>query len=122
MIITPKILEKAMLTWGKQYRNRQTMAHEDADALPLEENAEQGAAHLWLLLKHEKKTLKGRGSLAWLYFRLLTSLSAVGLLVLAIYQKEHSLAAFALVILVGARQEDVADDVARVVSVIAREE
>ncbi len=47
MTITKKQLEAALLRWEHAARGGETMSHEEADALPVEKVAREGANRLW---------------------------------------------------------------------------
>lgn len=47
LTITKPQLKAALLQWEQDARNGKTRSHDEADALPAQQVAEESAAHLW---------------------------------------------------------------------------
>jgi hypothetical protein len=112
MIITPEILEKAMLIWEKGARAEAQPGEKLPNETP-EEAAKLLSEHVWLLLREAKKKPRSWLSLGWLAFRGLIGIATLVVLGLALWQKDFSSSTFALVVLLSLRQEDIADNVDR---------
>lgn len=51
LTITRASLQVALLTWAIQFRAGETLSHDETDAKPVHEVAEEQTEHLWNLLE-----------------------------------------------------------------------